>query len=72
MGSLADCTRIVGLGGFRVSRIEVEGDDPEVALRVHLERRGARRYPCSGCGRRTGRDASVVGRGQDTWWVGIE
>ena len=61
MGSLAYCTRIVGLGGLRVSRIEVEGDDPAGAVRVHLERRGARRYPCSGCGRRTGRvrDATV-------------
>jgi transposase len=64
VGSLADCTRILGLGGFRVSRVELGGDDPEVALRVHLERRGARRYPCSGCGRRTGRVRDATRR---TW-----
>lgn len=61
MGSLADCTRILGLGGFRVTRVDLEGEGGETRLRVHLERRGARRYPCSGCGRRTGRvrDATV-------------
>ena len=64
MGSLADCTRVLGLVGFRVSRVELDGDDPEVALRVEVERLGGRRYPCRGCGRRTGRGRDAARR---TW-----
>src|SRR6266849_2538459 len=43
----------------------IEGEDVEAQsrLRVHLERRG-RRYPCSGCGRRTTRVRSTKER---TW-----
>src|SRR5712691_3783653 len=43
----------------------IEGEDVEAQsrLRVHLERRG-RRYPCSGCGRRTSRVRSLQER---TW-----
>jgi transposase len=64
VGSLADCTRILGLVGCRVTQLELDGDGAEVALRVHVERRGVRRYPCSGCGRRTGRVRDATHR---TW-----
>ena len=63
MGSRRDCTLILGLPGFRVERID--GQDPAATsrLRVHVERR-RRRYPCSGCGRRTSRVRSTQAR---TW-----
>jgi hypothetical protein len=32
VGSLTDCTRILGLGGFRVTRVELEGKDAETPL----------------------------------------
>ena len=64
MGSLADCTWILGLAGFRVTRVEIDGDVSEAGLQVHVERRGLRRYPCAGCGRRTGRVRDVTRR---TW-----
>jgi transposase len=54
VGSRCDCTWIRGLPGFRVERIEGETVDANSRLRVYVERRG-RRYPCSGCGRRTSR-----------------
>lgn len=63
MGSRRDCTWILGLPGFRVTTIEGEDDEAQSRLRVHLERRG-RRYPCSGCGRRTTRVRSTKER---TW-----
>ena len=58
MGSLRDCTWILGLSDYRVIRLERQADG---RLVVALERRGIRRYVCSGCGRRTGRvrDAKV-------------
>jgi len=54
VGSLTNCTWILGLAGFRVTRVEIDGDVAEAGLQVHVERRGVRRYPCAGCGRRTG------------------
>ena len=58
MGSLRDCTWILGLSGYRVIGLERQEDG---RLVVELERRGIRRYVCSGCGRGTGRvrDAKV-------------
>ncbi len=58
MGSLRDCTWILGLSDYRVIGL-ARGTDGSLVL--ELERRGGRRYICSGCGRRTGRvrDAKV-------------
>ena len=58
MGSLRDCTWILGLAEYRVIGLERQADG---RLVVDLERRGVRRYICSDCGRRTGRvrDAKV-------------
>ncbi len=61
MGSRRDCTWILGLPGFRVVTME-ESVDGRVLIRI--ERRGVRRYPCSGCGRRTG---CVRSRRDRTW-----
>jgi transposase len=63
VGSRCDCTWILGLPGFRVERIEGEAADAHSRLRVFVER-GDRRYPCSGCGRRTRRVRSAKER---TW-----
>jgi transposase len=63
VGSRRDCTWIVGLPGFRVATIEGEDSEASSRLRLHLVRRG-RRYPCSGCGRRTTRVRSMKER---TW-----
>src|SRR5713226_9189368 len=58
MGSLRDCTWILGLTEYRVVELERHDDG---RLVMAIERRGIRRYVCSGCGRRTGRirDAKV-------------
>ena len=58
MVSLRDCTWILGLTEYRVVELEREDDG---RLVIAVERRGIRRYVCSGCGRRTGRvrDAKV-------------
>jgi transposase len=58
MGSLRDCTWILGLADYRVIRLERQENG---RLVVELERRGIRRYVCSECGRRTGhvRDAKA-------------
>ena len=63
MGSRRDCTWILGLPGFRVVTIKGEAGAVQSRLRIQLERRG-RRYPCSGCGRRTTRVRSTKER---TW-----
>jgi transposase len=60
VGSRRDCTWILGLSGFRVVAI----DEVESRLTIRVERRGVRRYVCSGCGRRTGRVRSSQNR---TW-----
>ena len=52
MGPRRDCTWILGLSGFRVVTIN-EAEDRRLTIRI--ERRGVRRYTCSGCGRCTGR-----------------
>ena len=52
MGSRRDCTWILGLAGFRVVTMDEAADS---RLTIRIERRGVRRYTCSGCGRRTGR-----------------
>ena len=61
MGSRRDCTWILDLPGFRVVTMD-EADDGR--LRIGIERRGVRRYTCSGCGRHTGRVRSSRNR---TW-----
>jgi transposase len=53
MGSPRECTRILGLEGFRVERIEWEGDGPNAGVCVWIERRGIRGFECAGCRRRT-------------------
>jgi len=57
VGSLRDCTWILGLSDYRVIGLERPNDG---RLVVELER-GIRRYVCAGCGRRTGhvRDAKA-------------
>ena len=64
MGSRRDCTWILGLPGFRVVTTNSEGDAVDSRLTIRIERRGVRRYPCSGCGRRTSRVRSARDR---TW-----
>jgi transposase len=64
VGSQRECTRILGLDGFRVERIEWDGEGARGAVRVHVERRGIRGYECSGCRRRTWR---VRDQAKRTW-----
>lgn len=61
MGSRRECTRILGLEGYRVEQLEWEADGPRARVRIWIERRGLRGYQCSGCGQRTWRlrDAKV-------------
>ena len=61
MGSQRDCTWILGLSGFRVVAIDAAESG---RLTIRIERRGVRRYTCSGCGRRTGR---VRSKRERTW-----
>ena len=63
MGSRCNCTWILGLSGFRVERIEGQAAEADGRVCVYIERRG-RRFPCGGCGRRTGRIRSAKER---TW-----
>lgn len=64
MGSRRDCTWILGLAGFRVVTAESSSLAPDGPLTIRIERRGLRRYPCSGCGGRVSRVRSVRDR---TW-----
>lgn len=64
MGSRRDCTWILGLAGFRVVTAESHSLAPDGPLTIRIERRGLRRYPCSGCGGRVSRVRSVRDR---TW-----
>lgn len=64
MGSRRNCTWILGLPGFRVLTAESDGSAETARLVIRIERRGVHRYPCGGCGRRTGRVRSV----QDRTW----
>jgi transposase len=52
VGSLRDCTWILGLPEYRVIELERDADG---RLIIVIERRGIQRYVCSGCGRRTSR-----------------
>jgi len=58
VGSLRDCTWILGLTEYRVVELAREDDG---RLVIEIERRGIQRYVCASCGRRTGRvrDAKV-------------
>ena len=58
MGSLRDCTWILGLVDYRVTGVE-RGEDGRLIL--ELARKGIHRFTCSGCGHRTGhvRDVKV-------------
>lgn len=58
MGSLRDCTWILGLADYRVTGVE-RGEDGRLIL--ELERKGMHRFTCAGCGGRTGhvRDAKL-------------
>jgi len=53
VGSLHECTRILGLDGYRVERMTFEGPDSRARLMIRIERKGGRGYHCSGCNRRT-------------------
>lgn len=64
MGSRRDCTWILGVVGFRVVTMESDAEPSGSRLTIRIERRGVRRYPCSGCGGRTGRVRSTRDR---TW-----
>ena len=64
MGSRRDCTWILGLTGFRVITMESDEAASDGRLTIRIERRGLRRYPCSGCGGRVSRVRSVRDR---TW-----
>jgi transposase len=64
VGSQRECTRILGLKGFRVDTIAWEGDEPRARVRIGIERKGIRGYECSGCRRRTWR---VRDRRERTW-----
>jgi transposase len=54
----------LGLPGFRVVTTESDGDAVDSRVTIRIERRGVRRYGCSGCGRRTSRVRSTRDR---TW-----
>ena len=64
MGSRRDCTWILSLVGFRVVTAESHSPAADGPLLIRIERRGLRRYPCSGCGGRVSRVRSVRDR---TW-----
>jgi transposase len=64
VGSRRDCTWILGLAGFRVVTAHSDGEAADSRLVLRVERRGVRRYACSGCGGRTGRVRSARDR---TW-----
>lgn len=64
MGSPCEGTWILGLPGFRVEQVEGDEAAADGRMRIRVERRGPRRYPCSGSGRRTSRVRSARDR---TW-----
>lgn len=53
MGSRRECTRLLGLDGYRVERLEWEAEGAQARVRIWIEHRGVRGYACSGCRRRT-------------------
>jgi transposase len=64
VGPHSECTWILGLDGFRVERMERQGEETISRLQIHIERRAGSRYPCGGCGRPTRRVRSARAR---TW-----
>ena len=64
MGSRHQCTQILGLRDYRVEEMTLEAEGPCLHLTIGIERRGVRRYTCSGCGRRTSRIRDATDR---TW-----
>ena len=64
MGSRRDCTWILALVGFRVVSVTSDDEAMDGRLMIRVERRGLRRYPCSGCGGRVSRVRSSHDR---TW-----
>lgn len=70
MGSRRECTWILGWPGFRVIDMTSDADTSDSRLQIRVERRGIRRYACSGCGRRTSRVRDVKDRTwQDLPWA---
>jgi transposase len=67
VGSQRECTWILGLAGFRVIEMNHESAEPDSRLHIRVERRGIRRYACSGCGRRISR----VRDQQDRTWQDV-
>ena len=55
MGSQEEFTKLLGLEGFSVKALDFEEEGFRARIRVRIERRGPRRYPCGGCGRRCSR-----------------
>ena len=53
VGSRRECTRLLGLDGYRVERLEWEAEEAHARVRMWIEHRGVRGYVCSGCRRRT-------------------
>lgn len=64
MGSPRECTRVLGLDGFRVERLEWDTDGARTRVLIWIARCGIRGYECSGCRRRTWRVRDVK---QRTW-----
>lgn len=64
MGSRVQCTRILGLEGYRVAALRWTDDGDESRLHVSIRRTGVRGYVCAGCGRRTWR---IRSRRERTW-----
>jgi hypothetical protein len=69
MGSLRECTRILGLDGYRIADLEWETDGPRTRVLICLERRGIRGYECSGCRRRTWQVRDAKPRAWDDGWL---
>ena len=65
MGSRTECTKILGLEGFRVKEITFETEEAGPRLRIRIERRGVRGYACSGCQRRSWRVRDAKDRSWD-------
>jgi transposase len=64
VGSRRECTWILALAGFRVVELTSDGAAADSRLVIRIERRGLRRYVCSGCGRRSSR----VRDGKERTW----
>jgi len=64
MGSHAECTKILGLEGYRVKEVVFDGTEDHPRLRIRIERRGVRGHPCGRCGCRTWRVRDAKDR---TW-----